>query len=67
MAAVRRTGQATLRWGYLDARRTGDWWTCVLDDRTCIRVVKVHAYTGAAAVVSTNALPARRGRQPTRD
>jgi hypothetical protein len=59
VAAVTIPSHAAGHWAYLDAYRTGDWWTCVLDDRVCIRLVKVHATTGAAAIVLTSPLPTR--------
>jgi hypothetical protein len=61
---VVQAGSPVHRWTYVDATRTGDWWTCVLDDRQCIRVVKVHATTGSAAIVFTSPLPMRRHGSP---
>jgi hypothetical protein len=59
VAEVTVPGRAVGHWAYLDAYRTGEWWTCVLDDRVCIRLVKVRATTGSAAVVFTSPLPTR--------
>jgi hypothetical protein len=61
---VVQAGRPVRRWAYVDATRTGDWWTCVLDDRECIRVVKVHVTTGSAAVVFTSRLPMHRDGSP---
>ncbi len=49
IAAVPGT-EGARRWNYADAVRTGDYWTCVLDHRGRIYIVKVHARTGTATI-----------------
>ena len=57
IAAVPSRGRQQRRWTYVDAARTGDTWTCVLDDHAFIYVVRVHAHTGRAQVARSLAVP----------